>query len=158
MPEQITSFIEAVRKSVVVPAAPNRAFEVFTAGFGDRWPLATHSVGTDQAATVTFGLGIGGMILETLAAGTTTVWGTITKWEPPERVAFSWHAGNSRSRGWPRRGCLYADRTGQHSGRADSYWLGKQARRRQREGRVRDRLGPCHRTVRAGRLGADLVQ
>ena len=97
MLEQITSSIEAVRKSVVVPAAQQRAFDVFTARFGDWWPLATHSVGTDQAATVDFGVGIGGIILETLADGTTTIWGTITEWEPPERVAFSWHAGTSEA-------------------------------------------------------------
>jgi uncharacterized protein YndB with AHSA1/START domain len=93
MHELVTSAIEPVRKSVIVPAPPSRAFEVFTARFGDWWPLATHSVGTAEAASVTFGRGIGGIILETLADGTTTVWGTITRWEPPERVAFSWHAG-----------------------------------------------------------------
>ena len=93
MNEQSTSSIEAVRKSVIVPASPDRAFEIFTASFGDWWPLATHSVGADQAASVTFPIGIGGIILETLADGTTTAWGTITGWEPPDRVAFSWHAG-----------------------------------------------------------------
>lgn len=93
MNEQISSPIDAVRKSVIVPAPPDHAFEVFTARFGDWWPLATHSVGADEAASVTFGTGIGGIILETLADGTTTAWGTITRWEPPERVTFSWHAG-----------------------------------------------------------------
>ncbi len=76
---------------MVTPPPRNSATEVFTARFGDWWPLVTHSVGTDKAATVA--LGIGGIILETLADGTTTVWGTITRWEPPARVAFSWHAG-----------------------------------------------------------------
>jgi hypothetical protein len=46
MPEHVTSSVEAVRKSVTVPATPGRAFELFTARFGEWWPLATHSVGT----------------------------------------------------------------------------------------------------------------
>ena len=52
MPEHAASSIAAVRKSVTVPATPDRAFALFTAGFGDWWPLATHSVGTDKAAAV----------------------------------------------------------------------------------------------------------
>jgi uncharacterized protein YndB with AHSA1/START domain len=97
MPEYAASSIEAVRKSVTVPATPDRAFELFTADFGTWWPLATHSVGTDKAAGVSFGAGVGGMIVETLADGTTSAWGTVTRWEPPERVAFSWHAGTPQA-------------------------------------------------------------
>jgi uncharacterized protein YndB with AHSA1/START domain len=93
MPEQGATFIAAVRKSVAVPVSPDRAFELFTAHFGDWWPLDTHSVGIDKAAGVSFGADIGGIIVETLSDGTTSVWGTVTKWEPPDRVAFSWHAG-----------------------------------------------------------------
>jgi len=93
MPEYAASSIEAVRKSVTVPATPDRAFELFTAGFGTWWPLATHSVGTDKAAGVSFGAGVGGMIVETLADGTTSAWGTVISWVPPDRVSFSWHAG-----------------------------------------------------------------
>lgn len=83
----------AIRKTVTVPVAPPRAFELFTAGIGEWWPLATHSVGEDQAAGVVFGEGIGGEIVESLADGTTSVWGTITRWDPPHAVACTWHAG-----------------------------------------------------------------
>lgn len=93
MPEHAASSIAAVRKSVTVPATPDRAFELFTVGFGDWWPLATHSVGIDKAAAVSFGTGVGGIIVETLADGTTSAWGTVTSWDPPDRVTFSWHAG-----------------------------------------------------------------
>jgi uncharacterized protein YndB with AHSA1/START domain len=97
MLDHAATFIEAVRKSVTVPASPDRAFELFTARFGDWWPIATHSVGTDRAAGVSFGAGIGGIIVETLADGTTSVWGTVTSWDPPSRVAFSWHAGTPKA-------------------------------------------------------------
>jgi len=53
-----------VRKTVPVPVSPQRAFELFTARFGEWWPLATHSVGEDQATGVVFGEGIGGAIVE----------------------------------------------------------------------------------------------
>jgi uncharacterized protein YndB with AHSA1/START domain len=92
MPSHLTS-AEPVRKSVTVPAAPQRAFELFTAHFHEWWPLATHSVGIEDAVSVAFGQGAGAAITETLADGTTCRWGTITRWEPPYRVAFSWHPG-----------------------------------------------------------------
>ncbi|AEG43561.1 SRPBCC domain-containing protein [Isoptericola variabilis] len=45
--------------------------------------------------TVTVGVepGVGGRIVETLADGSTEVWGTIEAWEPPARVRFTWHPG-----------------------------------------------------------------
>jgi uncharacterized protein YndB with AHSA1/START domain len=92
MPGNLTS-IEPVRKTVTVPAAPRRAFELFTAHIQEWWPLRTHSVGLQHAVGVAFGYGVGGAIVETLADGSTSVWGTITHWEPPHRVSFTWHAG-----------------------------------------------------------------
>ena len=85
--------IMPIRKTVTVPVTPQRAFELFTARIGEWWPLATHSVGEEQAAGVVFGEGIGGSIVESLTDGTTTVWGTITGWDPPHSVAYTWHAG-----------------------------------------------------------------
>ena len=92
MPDNLTS-VEPVRKSITVPAAPERAFELFTAHIQEWWPLRTHSVGGEHAVGVVFGDGVGAPIIETMADGTTSVWGTVTDWEPPHRVAFTWHAG-----------------------------------------------------------------
>ena len=92
MPSHVTS-AEPVSKSVTVPAAPQRAFELFTAHFHEWWPLATHSVGIQDAVSVAFGQEAGAAITETLTDGTTCRWGTITHREPPHRVAFSWHPG-----------------------------------------------------------------
>ena len=96
MPGHLTS-VEPVCKSVTVPAAPQRAFELFTAHIQEWWPLGTHSVGAGDAVGVAFGEGVGGAIIETLADGTTSVWGTVTHWEPPHRVAFTWHAGTAEA-------------------------------------------------------------
>jgi uncharacterized protein YndB with AHSA1/START domain len=85
--------VEPVRKSVTVPVTPERAFEIFTAKFQEWWPLRTHSVGGSEAVGAVFGEGVGAPIVETLADGTTSVWGTITDWEPPHHLACTWHAG-----------------------------------------------------------------
>lgn len=86
--------IADLHKTVTVPAAPDRAFELFTRNIHEWWPLPTHSVGEDLAVGVVFGEGAGGLIVETLADGTMAVWGTVTRWEPPYRVTFTWHPGN----------------------------------------------------------------
>lgn len=92
MSEQV-DYIVPIRKVVTVPVSPPRAFELFTARIGEWWPLATHSVGQGQATGVVFGAAVGGQIVESLADGTKSVWGTITGWDPPHRVAYTWHAG-----------------------------------------------------------------
>src|SRR5262245_42847547 len=81
--------IEAVRKEVVVPGPVERAFRIFTEGLGTWWPLLTHSVGAESAESVTMDCRQGGRIVELVADGTEHVWGTITQWDPPERVAFT---------------------------------------------------------------------
>ena len=89
--------ITALRKVITVETTPQRAFELFTNGIQQWWPLATHSVGEQQAVGVAFGEGVGGTIVETLADGTTAVWGRVTQWDPPHLVAFTWHPGNPES-------------------------------------------------------------
>jgi len=93
----IAQSLAPVRKSVVVPVDQARAFDLFTARFGEWWPLATHSVGLDDAVSVSFPSAVGQPIVETLRDGTTSVWGTLTLWDPPTTVGYSWHAGQSES-------------------------------------------------------------
>ncbi len=103
MPDNVTS-AEPVRKSLIVPATPQRAFELFTAHMHEWWPLATHSVGAEDAVSILFGAGVGAEIVETMADGATSVWGAVTDWEPPHRVAFTWHAGTPATEATPGGG------------------------------------------------------
>jgi hypothetical protein len=89
--------IADLHKVVAVPATPERAFELFTQSIHEWWPLPTHSVGEERAAAVVFGEGIGGVIVETLSDGSNVVWGTVTTWEPPYRVIFTWHPGTQEA-------------------------------------------------------------
>jgi uncharacterized protein YciI len=94
--------VPPIRREILVEADPAAAFEVFTGGIGRWWPLDELSVhGRD--ATVSFTESSaesfdGGQIVERSADGQTAVWGTVTRWEPPEAVAFSWHPGQPAER------------------------------------------------------------
>lgn len=83
----------AVRKSIKVDAPPDVAFEVFTAGIATWWPLKTHSVNQSKTAAVTMEARLRGRLYETDDSGNEQEWGVLTAWEPPTRVAFTWHPG-----------------------------------------------------------------
>lgn len=78
-----------LRREIVVPAPPAIAFDVFTAGIGSWWPLAEFSV-HGASATVTFRAG---EIVESAPGEADNSWGTVLAWQPPHRVAFTWHPG-----------------------------------------------------------------
>ncbi len=82
-----------VTKSIVVAAAPDTAFRVFTEGIDDWWPAKTHSVGEERVEEVVLEPRLGGRFLERLDDGTEHEWGRVTEWEPPHRFACSWYAG-----------------------------------------------------------------
>lgn len=79
---------------VFVRAPIEKAFHRFTAEIGTWWPLASHSIGEANAETVTMETRVGGSIVERQKDGTTCTWGTLTVWDPPRRVAFTWHPGH----------------------------------------------------------------
>jgi uncharacterized protein YndB with AHSA1/START domain len=89
--------VPPIRREVLVDADLAVAFDVFTTGLGRWWPLATHSVyGVHGAGgTVAF---TGGQLIEQSAGGERVVWGTVTRWEPPAALAFTWHPGYAAER------------------------------------------------------------
>jgi len=86
--------VPPIRREVLVDADPAVAFEVFTARIGLWWPIAEKSV-YGAGGTVAFA---GGQIIEQSPDGQRVVWGTVTRWEPPARVAFTWHPGHAPER------------------------------------------------------------
>jgi hypothetical protein len=87
--------LEPVRQTIEVAAAPAEAFRVWTEAIGQWWPLATHSVGRKDTITCALEGQGGGRIYETTRAGEEHLWGTITLWDPPHRLAHSWHPGRA---------------------------------------------------------------
>ncbi|MGH7544033.1 MAG: SRPBCC domain-containing protein [Gemmatimonadota bacterium] len=94
-PRRDTEAIPPVRKSILVPWPVERTFRRFTQEMADWWPLDTYSVGEAKADTVTFEGRVGGRLFETLQDGTEAEWGRVIAWEPPVRVAFTWHPGRT---------------------------------------------------------------
>ena len=82
-----------VRKEINVRCSIERAFEVFTSGIDGWWPKQSHSVGEGDCVSVEFEPHAGGRIIEHDRDGSVCEWGRITAWDPPRRVAFTWHPG-----------------------------------------------------------------
>jgi uncharacterized protein YndB with AHSA1/START domain len=89
--------IEPVRKSVEVRCTVEEAFRIFTEGIDSWWPLASHSIGQSDAEACYFEGQEGGRIYETHGDGSMHLWGTVTAWQPPERIVFTWHPGRDAS-------------------------------------------------------------
>jgi uncharacterized protein YndB with AHSA1/START domain len=89
--------IDPVRRSVEVGCSVAEAFRLFTEDIDSWWPLATHSIGQDDAESCYFEGREGGRIFETHSDGSVHLWGTVTAWYPPERVVFTWHPGREVS-------------------------------------------------------------
>jgi hypothetical protein len=83
--------IEPIRKTRVVPIEQAAAFELFTAGMGRWWPVATHSIAASDGVDVVFDGRIGGIITEIAPSGEAHVWAEVIAWDPPNRFAISWH-------------------------------------------------------------------
>lgn len=88
-----TGAIEPVRRTVEVRCTPEEAFRLFIEEIDSWWPLASHSVGREAATGCFFEGLVGGRIYETHRDGSLHLWGTVTAWDPPRRIVFSWHPG-----------------------------------------------------------------
>jgi uncharacterized protein YndB with AHSA1/START domain len=84
-----------IRRTGVVAATPEKAFQIFTEGIADWFPYDTHSVegmeGEDRSPeTVIFETGPNGRIYERMTNGKEAHWAHVTAWEPPHRVVLAW--------------------------------------------------------------------
>jgi uncharacterized protein YndB with AHSA1/START domain len=89
-----------IRKSVTVDCSPDHAFETYTAGIDNWWPLETHSVGGmngERPEKAVFEAGVGGRLYERMASGEEREWAKVLVWEPPHRLVYLWHLRFDRS-------------------------------------------------------------
>ena len=84
-----TVAITPVRKSINVPATPDRAFHVFTQGMS-RWWLKSHSINKSPIRDIVIEPQAGGRWYERGEDGSTCDWGRVLLWEPPKRLVLSW--------------------------------------------------------------------
>ena len=74
-----------IRQSVHVDCPIEDAFHLFTERLAEWWPLAA------EAERFEIEPWVGGKVFERTRSGEEHEWGTVTVWDPPERVAFTWH-------------------------------------------------------------------
>jgi uncharacterized protein YndB with AHSA1/START domain len=79
----------ATQHSIVVEAPIERAFSVFTDGFGSFKPREHNMLQVDIAETV-FEPHVGGNIYDRGVDGSECRWARVLAFEPPNRVVFSW--------------------------------------------------------------------
>ena len=84
--------VPPVVKTVAVRAAPAQAFDFFARDLARWWPLGQFHVGADPVECL-IEPRVGGRILERTTDGHETVWGSVTVWEPPHRLSFTWIIG-----------------------------------------------------------------
>jgi uncharacterized protein YndB with AHSA1/START domain len=78
-----------VRKSILVKASAERAFEVFTAEFDSWWPRS-HHIGKAPLKKAVIDGRVGGRCYNEQTDGTDCEWGEIIVWEPPRRFVMAW--------------------------------------------------------------------
>jgi uncharacterized protein YndB with AHSA1/START domain len=84
-----TITIAPVRKSIVVQASPQHAFEVFTSGLDRWWPKA-HSIGSAPLVESILEPGVGGRWLTRHSDGSEAVIGHVKKWTPGACFVVTW--------------------------------------------------------------------
>ncbi len=84
--------VESVRREVVVPVAPGRAFALFTARMTDWWP-SHHHIGSAPIEEIVIEPREGGRWFTRHEDGSETSTGVVAAWEPPERLVVTWQIG-----------------------------------------------------------------
>jgi uncharacterized protein YndB with AHSA1/START domain len=84
--------VNEVQATVLVETDPARAFRLFTDEV-DRWWRRGERYGGPEVTGHRFEGRVGGRFLE-LSGETEAALGSITVWEPPDRLAFTWRQSN----------------------------------------------------------------
>jgi uncharacterized protein YndB with AHSA1/START domain len=87
--------MEPLVHAFTVACPPEHAFEVWAIRTSLWWP-ASHSV-SGAPEVVTFEPRAGGRIYERAADGAEHEWGEVLAWDPPRRLAYSWHLRQDRA-------------------------------------------------------------
>ncbi len=82
--------IEPLRITFELECGPEHAFRTWTERPSAWWPQE-HTASHEEGVAIIFEPGLGGRIFERTPTGTEISWGWVTAWEPPRRLAYSWH-------------------------------------------------------------------
>ena len=85
----MTQTMEAVTHSVLVPLAPEAAFELFTDRFDSWWPKEGHHV-SEHSVEVVLEAREGGRWFERAEDGAECDWGFVREVDRPHRILLAW--------------------------------------------------------------------
>ena len=88
--------IEPLRLSFEVACLPEHAFRTWTELIATWWP-ADHTVTGEGDLRVVLEPRVGGRLFERTRGGDEHDWGRVTVWEPPRRLAYTWHLRADRA-------------------------------------------------------------
>ena len=88
--------IEPIRLAFDVACPVEDAFAIWTGGIAGWWPR-DHTVSAEDDLAVVLEGRPGGRIFERRSSGVEHDWGAVTIWEPPSRLAYTWHLNRDRS-------------------------------------------------------------
>ena len=122
---------DPIRRSIAVPWDRQAAFERFTSHFGEWWPRYSHSIGGKRVKRLVFECRVGGVLYEEHYDGTRMLWGKVTAFEPPDRVAFTFHPSRDESDAQMIEVRFFSEDTGTRVELTSSGWekIGKTAQR-----------------------------
>ena len=80
---------DALRETVPVPVAADRAFDVFVNGFGSWWP-PEYTWARSDLDSLFIEAWVGGRCVERNRNGDEIVWGTVQAVDPSERLVLAW--------------------------------------------------------------------
>jgi uncharacterized protein YndB with AHSA1/START domain len=120
-----------ITRSIAVSWNQEDAFRRFTADFAKWWPSFALSVGGPRVKEIVFECRAGGQIYEEHTDGTRFLWGTITAWDAPRSLSFSWHPSRDPVDSQDVEVSFTAEPTGTRVQLVSSGWerLGEEARR-----------------------------
>lgn len=82
-----------IEETVTVGVPPDRAFALFTEGFGEWWPEEYTYSGPDGLQTIALGATPGDFCYELGPEGFHVDWGRMVAIEPGRRIVFLWQIG-----------------------------------------------------------------
>ncbi len=90
---QAGSGLEPIVLSIDLDTTPTEAYLRFSEGFGEWWPVLTHSLSRDARTCCALEARPGGRVFEVAPDGTEHPWGEVSTATPGSWFGFSWHPG-----------------------------------------------------------------
>ena len=94
--QRVTDFtVPPVVKTIDLPVGATEAFKHYVQGLPQWFPLNKFFMGETPPKECCVETHLGGRLFERTNEGKELVWGHITVWEPPHRLAYTWQVGTA---------------------------------------------------------------